>query len=379
MARVILALVVAVVAVAAVPPSALIGAAPAPLQAALMATETDLEKSVHAINHAEWHPHWLFVGGFHHSGTSLAELLIGHNPNLTMAFGAIHSPIQNEGQHVQRVFKTDQERSDSCTKSPGVAFCPSYFESLPTDRRTKEKLQSQWERYIEPKNAAVVVEKDPDFDSLLWKLQLFPKVSAALLVMRHPYTSHIHYGAKCENAASCLALFTSVWAYTTKKLADSHAPYAAVRYEAITDQSRVKTLIKLAQDLIPGNIDMVSAERGGRVDALGYRSDGSRGQGPVLDTSQMWAWVANDRMMISDAISKEAEEVVHRWSGYSLLRPRTGSASNLQVTLQTGELPAKILDILHTQLQDKDDKYFSKGSAQSWRAMVGTARNVTIA
>jgi hypothetical protein len=106
-----------------------------------------------------WSPKWLFLGGFHHSGTSLVERALSENAQKSLrelprenctapCWGAlVTGHQQNEGQWEQSVFPTGVDRRDSreCHTKWSEPLCPPLFPS--PSEAAASKLQSQWRRY----------------------------------------------------------------------------------------------------------------------------------------------------------------------------------------------------------------------------------------
>ena len=100
-----------------------------------------------------------------------------------------------------------------------------------------------------PPDATVVVEKDPEFTSVHYKLALFPRRSVAILVMRHPYTTYASYvrASLCADAAECLSLWSSTWLFILRLLEVMARNYAVVRSEGLTSLERARELVQLGQ------------------------------------------------------------------------------------------------------------------------------------
>lgn len=135
-----------------------------------------------------WSPKFIFVGGFHHSGTTLVGYALSANardPRLKQHRGNCSVPcwgalvtghMEDEGQHAQSVYPTDHTRRKhkECSRTWSEPLCPPAYESATSLSLRAAKLQEQWRKYVSPPDADVVVEKDPDFGSLLFKLSMFP-------------------------------------------------------------------------------------------------------------------------------------------------------------------------------------------------------------
>ena len=90
-----------------------------------------------------WNPKWLFLGGFHHSGTTLIGLALSENARLSRkelprenctspCFGAVVTGVkEDEGQHAQSVYPRGKEREQDtdCLSSWSEPLCPSIFSS----------------------------------------------------------------------------------------------------------------------------------------------------------------------------------------------------------------------------------------------------------
>ena len=168
--------------------------------------------------------------------------------------GSLSTEREDEGQHEQSVFPSDEKRQHDakCDGWLHGPLCPKAFNVLSTTPITAAKLQEAWRKSVVPEDADVVTEKDPDFYSLVYKVSLFPRKSTALVVMRHPFMTYTGAAADtlCEDAPACLAQWSATWAYTLTNLRGH--PFAVVRSEGLSDETRLAQLISLATGLVPG-------------------------------------------------------------------------------------------------------------------------------
>ncbi|SDF19520.1 sulfotransferase family protein [Limimaricola pyoseonensis] len=125
---------------------------------------------------------YLFIGGLHRSGTSLAARIAGTIPGM----GTItHAPVpENEGVYLQGAIPHDARAGE-----PGAfAFDPAQHlvEGGPYDRlETRERIEADWAPWF-PDGVPWRVEKSP-VNLLRTRLyqQLFP-LSQFVIVTRHP-------------------------------------------------------------------------------------------------------------------------------------------------------------------------------------------------
>ena len=304
-----------------------------------------------------WQPTWIFVSGFHHSGTTLVSRALA---NASEGFGAIvtHSE-QNEGGHKQSLWPTasDVLLNGSCANWTPALCIPAFVE-LPMGEGQADQLRSEWRQYVVPADAPVVVEKDPEFTSVHYKLALFPRRSVAILVMRHPYTTYASYvrASLCADAAECLSLWSATWLFNLRQLEVMARNYAVVRSEGLTSLERARELVQLVQGHVaqlPGRDRLVgsmtdeaeekrrlaSFTRSAPGDALGYEDGSSDGGNDdpwrSFDVNRTltyaWARTADGQAKVADALSSESEAAVLEWAGYSLTDPEGSSADGLLV------------------------------------------------
>ena len=230
---------------------------------------------------------YLFVAGLHHSGTSLVHELVAARPgvsrlNLTKR--------QGEGQQAQRVWRPVGKRdADACatslelggekvrlSKAAAETHCRDGLRKIVDDDDARASLAATWGPLWGGAGGLYRVEKDPDFGSAFLKLRLFPRGSAAVFVMRHPFATALSYRKHCGVATKCVAVWLEVWTACLRALRRDPAPHAVVRYEDVIHHA----------DAV---VDAVVGGATGR--RLDYRA-ASDGAPPAVDAELCWPQVA---------------------------------------------------------------------------------------
>ena len=160
-------------------------------------------------------PKKLFVVGMHRSGTSiLADLLKAHPSISGHEIAEMPPELENEGQHVQRVFPPDDALG-----GPGFfAFNP--LAHLTEDAAQPEhaaQLEGEWGLHWQS-DARCVLEKSPSSILRTRYLQaLFPD-AYFLVILRHPictaYATHawgLQHGGKNSLASDAVVGFVEHW------------------------------------------------------------------------------------------------------------------------------------------------------------------------
>jgi hypothetical protein len=313
----------------------------------------------HAAANDTWQPTWIFVSGFHHSGTTLVSRALA---NASEEQGTIVTHYQqNEGGHQQTLWPTASEvlLKGYCANWTAALCLPAFVE-LPSGEEQAAQLRKEWRPYVVPTDAPVVIEKDPEFTSVHYKLALFPRRSVAILVMRHPYTTYASYvrASLCADAAECLSLWSATWLFNLRQLEMMSRNYAVVRSEGLTSLERAHELIRLVQDhtaQLPGRERLVdeaevkrlldvSFTRNAPTSELGYHpqlrdsAGGEQGNDDpwrAFDVNQTltyeWARTPEGKAKVEDPLSAESDAAAQEWAGYSLTDPEGGSADGLLV------------------------------------------------
>ena len=194
-------------------------------------------------------PRHVFVVGLHRSGTSiLADLLKAHPAIAGHHIAEMPPELENEGQHVQRVFPPDDALG-----GPGFfAFNPLAHLTEASELATPEsaaQLQQEWAAHWEG-DAPFVLEKSPS--SLLrtrFLQSLFPN-AYFVVIMRHPictaYATHawgLKHGGKNSLPPEASVGFVEHW-LAAHKLLEADLPHLRhvrlVHLEQLAAQPQVR-------------------------------------------------------------------------------------------------------------------------------------------
>lgn len=212
---------------------------------------------------------WIFVHGFTHTGTSLTQSILGHEPGVEM--------VPFEGQWYQSSFpawnandntKVQSRRNCECFPQWTHAITPlgkaqAMRSIMATDGENamRARLVSQWLspsrgrlsfsqllawpsdeskaefQHLRVAKSAIVVEKDPRFDTIQLFQVLFPMVSLPVFLMRHPFNTHTPSelqtpAASCRSVMDCLSMWWDWWSYAFRLL-PGMPQYCVVRFEDI--------------------------------------------------------------------------------------------------------------------------------------------------
>ena len=133
---------------------------------------------------------FIWVAGFHHSGTSLVNLLMGEKGEVALMRA---SSARGEGQHSQTLWPTisAREKDPKTLCAPlSASLCLHAFDGLLADDAARLSVLNGWETHWswDTKDAPKLhVEKDPDWGSVFYKLRLFPPtLGAAGVATRGP-------------------------------------------------------------------------------------------------------------------------------------------------------------------------------------------------
>ena len=264
---------------------------------------------------------YIFVGGFHHGGTSLVHTMIAQQPGVASLLNAHTSG--DEGQHLQDCWPTVGERSPDICLPHFRGVCIDLLNDLVSTASRRQRVRAQllkgWGPWWRESNASAMirVEKDPDLGSLFLKHAIFP-TATLVAVMRHPFYTHetykIHlfghqsnglYDSVCEGVLECMTLWATSWVNTLTRLRKVGS-FAIVRYEDFAQNSDA-ILAELLQ----------SATRGSRRLELHAAAGG-----PILNSQLVWKWVEARWELLQDHLSSTLEGSVRSAFGYSLVAPQ---------------------------------------------------------
>ena len=281
---------------------------------------------------------YIFVGGFHHSGTSLVHTVLAESTGVASLLGS--DPVhEDEGARLQRVYSTLSDRKHhTCSPYP-LALCLTELDAL-VDTEAKRllartQLLDAWSPFWQRTNASALVrvEKDPDLGTLFLKHALFAPATL-VAVMRHPLYSHSTFSSLCSSVFDCVRLWTITWAHTLQRMR-SVSSFAIVRYEDFASGETACWTEFMIHNLSASKAPMRSS---GSEGAAGRRSlffglrggNSNDGSEELVRSHYVWAWVARpDRQpLLREQLTSELEGPMRALSGYSLVAPKSSSVSS---------------------------------------------------
>ena len=256
-------------------------------------------------------------------------------PFLTLA--SLHTlKPQNEGQHVQHVFPTDQMRTQARCAPFHQHFCLPLFLPLLLANASESALQLEksWAPYwtCRSQPCTARIEKDPDLGSLLAKAMLFPRATI-IAVMRHPFSLRAYdgfYRTALNSTWWGLARWNEVWPHFVVSLSSFTRSYAFVRYEALKAASEQESLQALSPYTYLHQPNLSSTRR-----QLPLHKDRVIG-------SMFWSWTQeNDSTPLPSLFLTHpewpvCEALLRQLTGYSLAQPEQGSESELLICSGNG-------------------------------------------
>ncbi len=266
---------------------------------------------------------YVFIGGEHHGGTSLASALLGDNQPGVAALRESEITFENEGQHLQNVWPAYRDRKlQNCQPFPRSVCLPTLRRALSVAGANATSLITSawahfWQCNVEP--CAWRVEKDPDVGSLLLKAVVFPSATI-LAVMRHPFALAPYDGYDHTNrttARDALVRWNAVWPFFMEHVAQLQRPYAVVRFEALGDPSAPAKLLALS------GYEQTWARR-----RLGLHGTFDHFQ---ISPALLWGWVNGSWPLTTHPISGACEQTFRELTGYSLQHPVKDSARGLLI------------------------------------------------
>jgi len=164
---------------------------------------------------------YIFIRGQHHTGTgALSRLISNEMDDVVSAFSnsnAAPDVPEYEGQFFQALWPWDNPpgpRSCFCGCESASDWVCSYLCLLRTDmsKAYSRKLLFTWRLFWNMRRPALM-EKSPEMGSA-HVLKMFPKVSRAIYVMRHPFSARKSYLEPACSVASvdeCLDKWLTMW------------------------------------------------------------------------------------------------------------------------------------------------------------------------
>ena len=280
---------------------------------------------------------YLFVGGFHHSGTSLVHTVLASQFGVASLLGS-NPKQQDEGFYLQNVYSPPSERTEGTCSPYPLTLCLTTIDAL-VDTEAKRslartRLLEAWRPFWQRTNASALlrVEKDPDLGTLFLKHALFAP-STLIAVMRHPLYSHATFYNLCSSVFDCVRLWTITWAHTLQRMR-SVSTFAIVRYEDFVCGDTA-CWAEFMIHLLPASMGPAVSDgsegpvgRRSLMNSFGLRhSNGSSEE--LVQPRYVWAWAArpNRQALLRDQLASELEAPMRALSGYSLVTPEASNVS----------------------------------------------------
>ena len=89
---------------------------------------------------------FLWIGGFHYSGTSLVHLLLAERSNVVSAL-VNTSQWEDEGQHVQSVWPAYRDRRPEVCSPYTISLCLSAFDNISASKDQRARVLAEFQPY----------------------------------------------------------------------------------------------------------------------------------------------------------------------------------------------------------------------------------------